>query len=119
MVYIYVLMSTVSDSKCTLISITISRHVFCRAITRSDCFHHKGIRGRCHASYIPYMSMFGLVQIVLSQIPEFGELWFLSVIAAVMSFLYSTIGLGLGIAKAVGENHILFHILITNHSFVE
>ena len=75
-----------------------------RAITRSDCFHHKGTNGPCHASNIPYMSVFGFVQIILSQIPEFGELWFLSVLAAVMSFLYSTIGLGLGIAKAVGKN---------------
>ena len=60
------------------------------------------------------MSMFGFAQIILSQIPEFGELWFLSVLAAVMSFLYSTIGLGLGIAKAVGKIISPFNI-INNH----
>lgn len=65
------------------------------------------------------MTMFGFVQIILSQIPEFGELWFLSVLAAVMSFLYSTIGLGLGIAKAVGKNYIFstYCSLIINEWF--
>jgi hypothetical protein len=45
------------------------------------------------------MISFGIVQLVLSQIPNFGELWWLSYIAAGMSFIYSTIGLGLGIGK--------------------
>ncbi|KAG0623261.1 hypothetical protein M758_3G160400 [Ceratodon purpureus] len=89
----------------TSIGYTITAASSMVAITRSDCFHHKGTKGPCHASNVPYMSMFGFAQIILSQIPEFGELWFLSVLAAVMSFLYSTIGLGLGIAKAVEPHH--------------
>lgn len=97
-----------STGKITVLRVNFRLFGF-RAITRSDCFHHKGTKGPCQASNIPYMSMFGFVQIILSQIPEFGELWFLSVLAAVMSFLYSTIGLGLGIAKAVGENCDFFN----------
>ncbi|KAG6414946.1 hypothetical protein SASPL_122325 [Salvia splendens] len=39
------------------------------------------------------------VEIVLSQVPNFHELAFLSYIAAIMSFGYATIGLSLSIAK--------------------
>lgn len=54
------------------------------------------------------MLIFGAIQIVLSQIPDFDRLWFLSILAAVMSFSYSTIGLGLGIGKASGNStHLL------------
>lgn len=49
-----------------------------------------------------YMISFGLVEIVISQIPDFDQLWWLSILAAVMSFTYSTIGLGLGIGKVIG-----------------
>ncbi len=51
----------------------------------------------------PYMIAFGITEIIFSQIPDFDQLWWLSIVAAVMSFTYSTIGLGLGIAK-VAEN---------------
>jgi hypothetical protein len=56
------------------------------------------------------MISFGLVQIVFSQIPDFDQLWWLSILAAVMSFTYSTIGLGLGIGKVIG---IYILILLT------
>lgn len=49
----------------------------------------------------PYMIAFGITEIIFSQIPDFDQLWWLSIAAAVMSFTYSTIGLGLGIAKVV------------------
>ncbi len=45
------------------------------------------------------MLIFGAFQILLSQIPDFDRLWFLSIVAAVMSFSYSSIGLGLAIGK--------------------
>lgn len=50
----------------------------------------------------PYMIAFGVVQILFSQIPDFDQIWWLSIVAAVMSFTYSSIGLGLGIAQAAG-----------------
>jgi hypothetical protein len=48
------------------------------------------------------MAMFGISQILLSQIPNFHELSWLSILAAVMSFGYSSIGVGLSIAKIAG-----------------
>jgi len=59
-----------------------------------------------------YMIIFGATQIVLSQIPDFDQIWWLSTVAAIMSFTYSTIGLSLGIAKVAGYIHnALSHIL--------
>ena len=48
------------------------------------------------------MIAFGMVQIFFSQIPDFDQLWWHSLVAAVMSFTYSTIGLALGVAKVAG-----------------
>ena len=48
------------------------------------------------------MLLFGLVQIVVSQIPNIHNMAWLSVIAAIMSFTYSFIGFGLGIATVIG-----------------
>ena len=50
------------------------------------------------------MLIFGAFQILLSQIPDFDRLWFLSIVAAVMSFSYSSIGLGLAIGKTTGQS---------------
>lgn len=52
------------------------------------------------------MLLFGLVQIFMSQIPNFHDMAWLSVVAAIMSFAYSTIGLGLGCAKVIGTYFI-------------
>lgn len=59
-----------------------------------------------------YMISFGIVQILFSQIPNFDQLWWLSSLAAAMSFTYSTIGLGLGVGKVIGTKMILlvFHV---------
>jgi hypothetical protein len=48
------------------------------------------------------MLLFGLIQIVMSQIPDFHNMEWLSIVAAIMSFTYSSIGLGLGFAKVIG-----------------
>lgn len=50
-----------------------------------------------------YMIIFAIAEIILSQIPNFHELSGLSILAAVMSFAYSSIGLGLAIAKITGQ----------------
>ncbi len=57
----------------------------------------------------PFMLIFGAFQILLSQIPDFDRLWFLSIVAAVMSFSYSSIGLGLAIGKTTGTVAPPFH----------
>ena len=74
-----------------------------RAIKKSNCFHSSGGKDPCKVSSTPYMIIFGVVEILFSQIPDFDQIWWLSFVAAVMSFTYSTIGLGLGIGKVAGR----------------
>ncbi|KAJ0078057.1 hypothetical protein Patl1_37320 [Pistacia atlantica] len=84
---------------------TITASVSMAAVIRSDCFHKKGHNAGCHTSNNKYMISFAITEIILSQIPNFHELSCLSIIAAVMSFAYSLIGLALSIAKIAGGNH--------------
>jgi hypothetical protein len=42
-----------------------------------------------------------VVQIIFSQLPNFHELWWLSVVAAIMSFSYSTIAIGLSLVQTI------------------
>lgn len=81
------------------IGYTIAASISMKAIKRSNCFHESHDKNPCHISSNPYMIMFGIFEIVLSQIPDFDQIWWLSIVAAIMSFAYSTIGLGLGVAK--------------------
>ncbi|WMV31093.1 hypothetical protein MTR67_024478 [Solanum verrucosum] len=78
---------------------TIASSISMVAVKRSNCFHEYGHQAACNVSTTPYMIAFGVVQIVLSQIPDFDQISWLSIVAAVMSMTYSTIGLGLGVAK--------------------
>ncbi|OAY23476.1 hypothetical protein MANES_18G081700v8 [Manihot esculenta] len=81
------------------IGYTIASSISMMAVKRSNCFHKTGGKDPCHMNANPYMIAFGIVEIIFSQIPDFEKLWWLSIVAAVMSFTYSTIGLGLGISK--------------------
>ena len=49
------------------------------------------------------MIIFGCIQLLFTQIPNMEEIWWVSIVAAIMSFVYSIIGLGLSIGKATGE----------------
>ncbi|CAH2038424.1 unnamed protein product [Thlaspi arvense] len=80
------------------IGYTITASISLVAIGKANCYHVKGHNGKCSASNYPYMAGFGMIQIVLSQIPNFHKLSFLSIIAAIMSFSYASIGIGLAIA---------------------
>lgn len=77
--------------------------VMIRAIKRADCFHNHHTRVGCHTKNNTFILIFGIIQIILSQIPNFHELGWLSVVAAIMSFAYSLIGLGLSIAQIAGQ----------------
>ncbi|CAN8294506.1 unnamed protein product [Cochlearia groenlandica] len=68
------------------------------AIGKANCYHDKGHDAKCPASVYPFMAAFGAIQIILSQIPNFHKLSFLSIIATVMSFCYASIGIGLAIS---------------------
>ncbi|KAL8473406.1 hypothetical protein ACS0TY_030300 [Phlomoides rotata] len=87
------------------IGYTIASSISMMAIKRSNCFHKSDGKDPCHMSSNPYMIAFGVIQLLFSQIPDFDQIWWLSIVAAVMSFTYSSIGLGLGIAQvaAVGS----------------
>ncbi|KAI0520353.1 hypothetical protein KFK09_007825 [Dendrobium nobile] len=86
------------------IGYTIAASISMAAIKKSNCLHaNKGKGDKCHMSTNMYMMIFGITEILFSQIPDFDQVWWLSIVAAVMSFTYSTVGLSLGIAQ-VAEN---------------
>ncbi|OIW14504.1 hypothetical protein TanjilG_12097 [Lupinus angustifolius] len=83
------------------IGYTIASSISMMAIKRSNCFYKSGGKNPCKMNSNIYMISFGVAEIIFSQIPDFDQLWWLSLVAAVMSFTYSTIGLGLGIGKVI------------------
>ncbi|XP_055810648.1 amino acid permease 6-like [Solanum dulcamara] len=87
------------------IGYTITASISMKAVIRSNCFHKKGHQASCTVSNYPFMVIFAVIQIILSQIPNFHKLSWLSILAAIMSFAYSLIGLGLSIAKVAGVGH--------------
>ncbi|KAL8128978.1 hypothetical protein V2J09_018133 [Rumex salicifolius] len=93
-------------SNCAGVSIgyTITASISMVAVVRSDCYHKHGHNNvGCQRSHYPFMTAFGIIQIVLSQIPNFHKLSWLSLVAAVMSFSYSSIGFGLSVAKVISD----------------
>ncbi|OEL18217.1 Amino acid permease 3 [Dichanthelium oligosanthes] len=85
------------------IGVSIAASVSMKAIRRAGCFHYRGHEDRCHASTSPYIAIFGVMQIVFSQIPDLDKIWWLSIVAAIMSFSYSTIGISLGVAEIIAN----------------
>ncbi|XP_047151809.1 probable amino acid permease 7 isoform X1 [Vigna umbellata] len=78
-----------------------------RAILEANCYHKEGHQARCAYGGNIYMMMFGIVQIVMSFIPDLHNMVWVSVCAAVMSFTYSFIGLGLGLAKVIENGRLM------------
>ncbi|KAL5174059.1 Amino acid permease 2 [Glycine soja] len=76
-----------------VIGYTIAASISMRAIKRSNCFHKSGGKNPCHMPSNLYMIIFGATEMFLSQIPDFDQIWWLSTVAAIMSFTYSIIGL--------------------------
>ncbi|KAJ1262985.1 hypothetical protein BS78_09G149600 [Paspalum vaginatum] len=85
------------------IGYTIAASISMLAIQRANCFHVEGHGGPCNISSTPYMIIFGVAEIFFSQIPDFDQISWLSILAAVMSFTYSAIGLGLGVVQVVAN----------------
>ncbi|KAI3810163.1 hypothetical protein L1987_19773 [Smallanthus sonchifolius] len=85
---------------------TITAASSIRAIEQSNCYHEQGHEAACEYGIEFYMLLFGIIHIVASQIPNFRSTKWLSVIAAIMSFAYSFIGSGLGLAQAIGNGKI-------------
>lgn len=87
------------------IGYTITASISMVAIQKSNCFHKNGHdaiqKSYCKFDYMKYMIGLGVFEIFLSQIPNFHKLSFLSFIAAIMSFSYSLIGVGLALATII------------------
>ncbi|XP_073221179.1 probable amino acid permease 7 isoform X2 [Cicer arietinum] len=78
-----------------------------RAILKSNCYHKEGHEAPCKYGDSVYMLVFGLVQVIMSFIPDLHNMVLLSIVAAIMSFTYSSIGLGLGITKVIENGRIM------------
>ncbi|CAN6458429.1 unnamed protein product [Victoria cruziana] len=89
-----------------LIGYTITTSTSMMAVKKSNCFHKYGHDTLCRMSGNMYMILFGIIEIVLAQLPNLEKVTFLSFLAAVMSFAYSLIGLGLCIAKVAMDGKI-------------
>ncbi|CAN6475673.1 unnamed protein product [Victoria cruziana] len=89
-----------------MIGYTITIAACLAAVKQANCNHKHGHAANCHDSLNIYMIIFGLVEIILAQFPSLEKVAILSVIASVMSFAYSFIGLGLCIGKLVANGRI-------------
>ncbi|KAJ8452885.1 hypothetical protein Cgig2_014648 [Carnegiea gigantea] len=87
------------------IGYTITASFSMAAVKRAICFHKEGHKAGCHTTNNKFMILFGIAELILSQLPNFHKLSVLSVVAAIMSFGYSFIGIGLSIAQIIGGNH--------------
>ncbi|KAL6602846.1 hypothetical protein ACP70R_043207 [Stipagrostis hirtigluma subsp. patula] len=85
----------------TGIGYTITASVSAAAILKSNCFHSQGHDADCTQNTSSYIIGFGVVEAIFSQLPNFHELWWLSVVAAVMSFSYATIAVGLALRQTL------------------
>ncbi|CAI9088132.1 OLC1v1022378C1 [Oldenlandia corymbosa var. corymbosa] len=91
----------------TGVAYTITTSKSISAIQKSNCYHRNGHNANCSHDTSKFMLLFGAVQIVMSQIPDFHNMAWLSIIAAVMSFSYAFIALGLGLAKVIENGKVL------------
>ncbi|KAM3194004.1 hypothetical protein ACQJBY_070574 [Aegilops geniculata] len=85
----------------TAIGYTITASISAAALYKADCFHKNGHSADCGVYTTMYMAVFGISQIVFSQLPNLHEIAWLSILAAVMSFSYSAIGVGLALAQTI------------------
>ncbi|OAY78435.1 Amino acid permease 8 [Ananas comosus] len=83
----------------TLVGYTITASTSMIAVKRANCFHRNGHGARCDASGSTFMVVFGLFQLVLSQLPSLENITWLSVVAVATSFGYSFISLSLCAGK--------------------
>ncbi|KAL6602845.1 hypothetical protein ACP70R_043206 [Stipagrostis hirtigluma subsp. patula] len=85
----------------TAVGYTITASISAAAVHKSNCFHKNGHAADCGVYDTMYMVVFGVVQIFFSQVPNFHNLSWLSIVAAVMSFSYSSIAVGLSLARTI------------------
>lgn len=89
----------------TSIGYTITPAISVGSIMTSNCQHKHGHKAKCSTSNGLTMVFFGILQILLSQIPNFHKLSGLSLLAAAMSFTYSIIAVCLAVIKIAAGNN--------------
>lgn len=90
----------------TGVAYVITTSTCMRAIQKSNCYHKEGRDSPCEFGVHIYMLAFGGIQIVMSQIPDFHNMAWVSIVAAIMSFSYAFIGLALGFAEVIEHGEI-------------
>ncbi|XP_057430634.1 probable amino acid permease 7 [Lotus japonicus] len=88
------------------IAYVITAAISMRSIQKSSCYQDKENGSACDFSEGYFMLIFGAIQVVLSQIPNFHDIEWLSIVAAIMSFAYAFIGMGLAITQVKEKGHI-------------
>ncbi|KAJ9562882.1 LOW QUALITY PROTEIN: hypothetical protein OSB04_008042 [Centaurea solstitialis] len=84
------------------IGYTIAAATSFGAILRWNCHPEQGHDAACKYQYIIIL-LFGVLQIFMSHIPNFNAM---SVGAAIISFVYSFICVGLGVQKVIGYTYV-------------
>ncbi|KAJ0533154.1 putative amino acid transporter, transmembrane domain-containing protein [Helianthus annuus] len=90
----------------TAVAYVVTTLTYMRAILKANCYHKEWRDGDCEYGGNTYMLLFGVVQILMSQILDFHSMVLVSVVAAIMSFCYFSIGLGLGSAQVIENGKI-------------
>ncbi|VAI77433.1 unnamed protein product [Triticum turgidum subsp. durum] len=85
----------------TGIGYTITASTSAAALKKSNCFHWHGHKADCSQYLSAYIIAFGVVQVIFCQVPNFHKLSWLSIVAAIMSFSYATIAVGLSLAQTI------------------
>ncbi|GLJ17017.1 hypothetical protein SUGI_0294410 [Cryptomeria japonica] len=88
-----------------LVGYTLTSAISMMAIKKAGCFHKEGHATSCRVSGNMFIIIFGALELILSLLPSLEKISWLSIIAAIMSFAYSSIGLALSISKAAGKKH--------------
>ncbi|CAI0449119.1 unnamed protein product [Linum tenue] len=82
---------------------TVTASMCMGSVRRKKCLHAED---NCHVSTTIYMIIFGCIQLILCQVPNYHKLSWISILAAVMSITYSFIGLGLSVAKVAAGTQL-------------
>ncbi|VFQ64387.1 unnamed protein product [Cuscuta campestris] len=90
----------------TCVAYVITTSTSMGAIKRSNCYHKEGHGANCDYGDTAFMVVYGVIEILMSLIPNFHGMAWVSIVAAIMSFGYASIGLGLGFATVV-ENRVV------------
>ncbi|XP_057730802.1 amino acid permease 4-like [Arachis stenosperma] len=94
----------------TTIGYTIGASLSMMAITKIHCIYSSEGKDPCIIYGNRYLMGFGIIQLGFSQLPDFHNISWLSILAAVMSFTYSIIGLILGIIKMAENGTVMGNI---------